>query len=196
MKRILCLLLAASMAVALVACGGSQSDDKNSPEEKKASDSISSAPVSSEAAQEADKSAAISSAEAVESIDIESAIPEETNEPHLYDHAYVKPMMNGTRTERIGEYSVIKADSSECTEGALADWYYNYVSNNDFNYSLIVYTDKDEKLGCYATETFVQKDVGIQSDEYGDYYLGDTDSVTTYGPSEDGETLTVYQDIA
>ena len=130
--------------------------------------------------------------EEVESAGAVSTISPDQFEFHLYDWARVKPVMNGIRTEKIGEYSVIEADSSDCTEEALADWYYNYVAKNDFNYCLVVYTDKDEKLGCYATDIFVQKDVEIEQDEYGDYYLGDSDSATTYGPSEDGKTLTVY----
>lgn len=192
MKKALLVVLSVAMAFSIVACGGGQSNDKDEQKENMASEQASSAPVSSEVAPEVDASTEISSAKEVESTDVESAIPEETSEPHLYDRAYVKPMMNGARTERIGEYSVIEADSSECTDEVLADWYYNYVSKNDFNYCLIVYTDKNKNSGCYATELLVQKDVGIEQDEYSDYYLGDPDNATTYGPSEDGETLTVY----
>ena len=204
MKKALLAVLSVAMAFSIVACGGGKSNDKDAQKETVASEQTSSAPVSSETAPEVDTSAEISSAEVgesgsessseekVESTGTVSTISPEQFEFHLYDWARVKPVMNGIRTEKIGEYSVIKADSSDCTEEALADWYYNYVSKNDFDYCLIIYTDKDKKLGCYATDILVQKDVGIECDEYGDYYLGNSDNVTTYGPSEDGKTLTVY----
>lgn len=206
MKKALLVVLSVAMAFSIVACGGGKSNDKDEQKETATSEQTISAPVSSETAPEVDTSAEISSAEVgksgsessseeeeeVESAGAVSTISPDRFEFHLYDWARVRPMMNGIRTEKIGEYSVIEADSSECTEEALADWYYNYVAKNDFNCCFILYTDKDEKVGCYATDIFVQKDVEIEQDEYGDYYLGDSDNATTYGPSEDGKTLTVY----
>lgn len=112
---------------------------------------------------------------------------------HLYDRAVEKPVMNGVRTESIGEYSVTKADSSECTDEAIADWYYNYVAKHDFNYCLIVYTDKDEEYGCYSIDGMVQKDIEIEMDEYGDYSMGSSPDMVTYIPSDDGETLTALE---
>ena len=202
MKKTIVILLSAIMAIALVACGGTKSEDKNSSEQEKATAPISSAPVSSEVDSKVtdneDKSsndAEISNTGTDESSVIDSSMTTKPDETHLYDRAVVKPMMNGIRTEKLGEYSIIKADSSECTEEALADWYYNYVAKHDFNYNLIIYTDKDESFGCYALDSLVQKGIGIEVDKYGDYSIGGYPAdATTYIPSEDETTLTEIKD--
>ena len=55
-----------------------------------------------------------------------------SQDTHLYDNAQVRDVMNGLGTEKIGEYSIIEAKSDEVTVEALTDWYFNYVSKNDF----------------------------------------------------------------
>ena len=105
----------------------------------------------------------------------------ENEESHIYDRAQVKDMLNGFRTEKLGEYSVIYADSSECTDDVIVDWYMNYVSVNDFNYSFIIYTDK-KGYGIYEMQGFIEIGVGIEKDEYGDY---------SYGSNSDSRMITI-----
>ena len=60
-----------------------------------------------------------------------SATLEAQKETHIYDNAEMKDVLNGARTNKIGEYSAIRASSDDCTEAALADWYYNFVEKNN-----------------------------------------------------------------
>lgn len=122
---------------------------------------------------------------------IETETPVETqtekeDEGHIYDNAIVKPVVNGSRTEKIGEYSVIETDSSLITDESLVDWYFNYVLNNDFNWCMILYTDKNNKEGVYSIEGFVEKGVVFDKDEFGDYSLGDSSHATILAPTDEG----------
>lgn len=114
---------------------------------------------------------------------------EQIEEPqkHIYDDATIKDVMNGFRSEKIGEYSIIEIGSNQITEEVLADWYFNYVIKNDFNYCMILYTDKENE-GVYAITGIINKNVSFSVDEYGDYSLEDSSKCVTYIPSE-GETL-------
>lgn len=107
-------------------------------------------------------------------------------EKHIYDTAIIKPVMNGSRTEEIGEYSIIELDSSLITDESLADWYFNYVLNNDFNWCMILYTDKNNKEGVYSIEGLVEKGVVFDKDEFGDYSLGDSSHATILAPTDEG----------
>lgn len=109
---------------------------------------------------------------------------------HLYDYAQVKDLMNGVRTAKIGEYSIIEVKSEDVTEEALTDWYYNYVIENDYNWCMILYTDKNDTTGVYAIKGIVQKDVRFTADKHGDYALseaGATANAITYVPAGDGK---------
>lgn len=114
--------------------------------------------------------------------DEESAMVKET---HIYDNATEKPVMNGSRTDEIGKYSIIEIDSSLATEENLADWYFNYIVNNDFNWCMILYTDKDNDKGVYAIEGMVEKDVMFNKDEFGDYSLGDSSQSIILAPTDE-----------
>jgi hypothetical protein len=112
----------------------------------------------------------------------------EQAESHIYDNAQVKDVMNGSRTEKIGEYSIIEISSEEVTDEALTDWYFNYVAKNDFNWCMILYTDKDDNSGVYSISGIVQKDVVFTKDENGDYSLSEADATShaiTYTPTDD-----------
>ena len=112
----------------------------------------------------------------------------EQAESHIYDNAQVKDVMNGSRTEKIGEYSIIEISSEEVTDEALTDWYFNYVAKNDFNWCMILYTDKDDNSGVYSISGIVQKDVVFTKDENGDYSLSEVDATShaiTYIPTDD-----------
>lgn len=112
-------------------------------------------------------------------------------ENHIYDNAIVKDVMNGFRTEKIGEYSVVEIESSQVTEENLEDWYFNYVEKNDFNWSIILYTDKENE-GVYANAGTISRDVTFDIDEYGDYSLGDCSKCITYVPIEEGALKEIY----
>lgn len=116
----------------------------------------------------------------------------EQAESHIYDNAQVKDVMNGSRTEKIGEYSIIEISSEEVTDEALTDWYFNYVAKNDFNWCMILYTDKDDNMGVYAIDTMIQKDLLFEQDEYGDYSVGDSSNATVYVPTEN-DTLKIME---
>lgn len=120
---------------------------------------------------------------------------DESQEPapeHFYDNAEIKPVMNGDRSEKIGEYSVVSVLSDEMTEDALEDWYFNYVAEHNYNWCMILYADK-ENFGVYAISGMVQVDVKFDVDEYGDYSVGDSSGAKFYGPS-DGKLVALWQD--
>ncbi len=119
------------------------------------------------------------------------------SEAHIYDssdNVEIKDVMNGTRTEKLGEYSIIRISSDEATEEALTDWYFNYVVANDYNWCMVLYTDKDDNMGVYSVNGIVEKDVFFEQDEYGDYSLGDSSQATTYYPTDDGALSAMYAD--
>ena len=121
-------------------------------------------------------------------------LPSTTTEKHLYDNAQVKNVMNGFRTAKIGEYSLIWALSSEVTVDSLADWYFNYVSKNDFNWCMILYTDRDDNLGVYGNNGLIEKDIYFEQDEYGDYSTGDHSISTIYAPTSNGTLILIPTD--
>lgn len=107
---------------------------------------------------------------------------------HLYDQAEVKELMNGVGTEKIGEYSIIEAKSEDVTIEALTDWYFNYVTKNDFNYCLIIYTDRNDNSGVYSIEGVVEKDVIFTKEENGTYAISDAgalNNTTVYIPTSE-----------
>lgn len=109
---------------------------------------------------------------------------------HIYDNAQVRDVMNGSGTNKLGEYSVIKAASSEITDDVLNDWYFNYVKKNDFNYCIIVYTDIDG-VGVYSSSGMVVKDAGLDVDANGDYsYVSRSDESNYF---ENGDTLKKHE---
>ena len=109
--------------------------------------------------------------------------PTPTLGAHLYDIAEVRDIMNDSRTEKVGEYSLIRVNSSEVTKEALADWYFNYVAKNNFRWSMILYTDRDDNTGVCAT-SYIEMDVNFMEDEYGEYSIGKTFNGIIYVPTE------------
>lgn len=114
----------------------------------------------------------------------------ESNEHHLYNNALVKDVMNGSRDKKLGEYAVIKANSSECTEEAIADIYFNYFKKNNFNWITLLYTDKNDGSGIYFNNAMIGvNDIFVQ-DKYGDYSVITPDDEIVYIPNDDGKTIT------
>lgn len=172
MKKTICLVMASIMALALVACGGNSAD-------KDGTDSVVSVTSETTPAAASESAPAESTQEPAKDIQSEGT--------HLYDNATVKAVMNGTRTEKIGEYSIIKANSEDCTVDALTDWYFNYVKKNNFNFCMILYSDKTDNSGCYSIPGMVQKDIQFDIDENGDYSVGDSSNATSYVSVEEGK---------
>ena len=113
---------------------------------------------------------------------------------HLYDNAEIRDVLNGYGTEKIGEYSIVRVDSSEITVETLSDWYFNYVEKNDFNWCMILYTDKDDNSGVYAISSMVEENVIFEQDGYGDYSVGSNDYSTIYYPSDNGILVDMASD--
>ena len=93
---------------------------------------------------------------------------------HLYNQARDIPVIDTNTNERKGTYSLIKTDSVLVTDELLVDWYENHVTADGRGFSLIVFTDKDEKEGIYALSGFIAKNVHLESNP-DDPYLYDTD---------------------
>jgi|GEM_PF-4891981 len=105
-------------------------------------------------------------------------------ESHIYDTAQIIDLMSGIGSNKIGTVSVSKAKQSDCTEGALLDWYLNYVmKNQDCNYHIIVYTDTSDK-GIYCCNELIEKNVVLTPDDDGTYSLGDDSGATLYTVDE------------
>ncbi len=65
----------------------------------------------------------------------------QVSEKHIYDDAQIKDILddNGDVTGR--KYSSIVISKDEVTEEALNDWYFNYVTENEFEWAQIVCPD-------------------------------------------------------
>ena len=101
------------------------------------------------------------------------------------------PMMNGPRTQKIGEYSVTKANSADVTTENLTDWYFNFVAKSDFKSYIIVYTDNDN-LGVIASNFgMIKKNVAISRDQNGDYEYEQLESSLLY--VADSESMSLVQ---
>jgi hypothetical protein len=124
----------------------------------------------------------------------ESIADAEEKDICLYDNQYVtiNNLMNASHTDKLGEYSIIKVKSTDITAENLADWYYNYVSVNNYNWCMILYTDKDDNSGIYSVKGIVETDVIFEHDKYDAYMLGD-DSNATYYTTADDNTLKVSE---
>lgn len=130
-----------------------------------------------------------SSTDTLTEITTESTANQTTaSENHIYDTAEIRDIMNGSGTEKIGEYSIIEADSSDITDEILNDWYFNYVKSNNYNYCLIIYTNAPN-TGVYASESMMIKDAGINNDFNCDYVYTSSENETVYYISDDCTSL-------
>lgn len=95
---------------------------------------------------------------------------EANDSDHIFEHARIVDSLSGGG-QKIGEVSIVDAASSEITDEVLEDWYYNYVSNNECDYYLIVYTDRDNEGVYTAGDDIVAKDVELEPWEDGTYMV-------------------------
>jgi len=114
--------------------------------------------------------------------------PDDDGDFHLWKMASIRPVMNGTGTERIGDYAFIEANKDMCTDEALADLYFNFVAKNNFNWCMVMYSDKDDNSGVYLNTGMIEKNVHFEKDGDG-WMLGDTSGETIYYPADDGKTI-------
>lgn len=114
-----------------------------------------------------------------------TALPTSLPTPHIYDNAEIRDVHNGFGTEVIGKFSLIRAPYAECTDEALEDWYFNHVAPNNFNWCMILYSDKSDDSGVYSSSGFIQKDVTFEPDQFDQYMLGDTSKSIWYVPDND-----------
>ena len=124
----------------------------------------------------------------------ETSIKETNNKgTHIYDNAKVVDLKNGMGTATIGKVSVLKIKSSELTQSALEDWYFNYASRNvgdkgeKWNWAVIVYTDINN-LGTFYNGTLI-KDVKIKKDSKDDTWALDSDKGQMLAPDKDNKHL-------
>jgi len=129
----------------------------------------------------------------------EASKGEEKENRAVYTDAEIVDLMNGLGTSKVGTMSVSKADQSDCTEEAIADWFFNYVKkNSDCNYHVIVYNDNPEK-GVYTIGGqfgMIQKDISLTKNGDGTYAVGDDAGSTIYLVNEDNKTITLYKVMA
>ncbi len=116
-------------------------------------------------------------------------------ETHIYDKAKVKAVWNGSHDKKIGKYSIVKVDSEKCTEENLEDWYFNYVDKHNYNWCMIIYTDKDDNSGVYANVGMVEVGVIFEKDKYGDYYLGSSENSTMYTADDTDNSLLTDEEL-
>lgn len=102
----------------------------------------------------------------------------------IYDNVEIVDVMNGSKTEKIGEYSLISADSFEITDDVLDDWYFNHVAITDYSWYIIVYSDKSEPMGIYANHGAVTRDVVLNKESENMYSLGDSSQASFYFADE------------
>lgn len=111
-------------------------------------------------------------------------------ENSIYADAEIVDLMSGAGNNKVGTVSISRAKQADCTEDALADWYFNYVQEHtDCNYHLVVYTDVPSK-GVYSNGlNFIQKDVTLIEDDDGTYSTGDDAGSTYYDVFNDTQTI-------
>ena len=111
-----------------------------------------------------------------------------------FNNAEIVEVMNGSNTNSIGKTSIIKCKSSDVTDEYLLDWNKNHIQANDFNWAVIVYTDKgNDDLGVYSTGNLIFKNIGLEKKDDGSYMqAGNREDTIMY--TVDGDNL-IKEDI-
>jgi len=186
--RLLALVLALVMTVALAACGSESTDESDS-----SADSTTAA--ASEETESTTKAASLSKKKAKK---LFSDVSEESAETDYSGHV------------ETSTYTVIKMKSTDVNMSVLQYWFDNYL-NGDTDYSIIVYTDVEDKtMGCFGVaNSMLYKDVEMDPDTH--YMIIGTEDATMYMAMdgvlqdmtvsddtdlEDAEETTVEEDAA
>lgn len=110
----------------------------------------------------------------------------ETEEAHIYDNAEIIDIMNGSGTSVVSQESLIYADSSDVTMEVLEDWYFNYITETEYDWYVIIYTDADDYTGVYGTTGYIE--VGVTFEETSDEVFTESSTAdsTMYVATDDG----------
>lgn len=124
-------------------------------------------------------------------LDIEDSINQTETEQlkdgkiHLYNN--VKIVKNEFTTQ-----SICFATQDMVNEDTLTDWYYNHVNKKDYKSYVIVYTDRDKKLGVFSNGYGqITKDANLDFD--GKTYSIVDDSSATYYEAIDGTSINIQK---
>ena len=121
--------------------------------------------------------------------DNKTSVETETTETTIVENPVEiqkEEILNGLETEVIGKCLIVKTQSVNCTEDFLTDIYYNYYITNDYNYGIIVYTDK-ENIGGYINTGLIELNCEIIKENNETYCVGKTfDDSIFYACEKDG----------
>ncbi len=164
-KKMVAILVCGMIAVGLIGCGSSSEE----------------AETETEAEPEAET-------------EIETEIETETETAAEFDLG--EPVVYERTSEQgddvIGEYSVLEIPQSEATTEFLSDWYENYVLPSEHDWDIIVYSDRDDYLGVWATDTTMYRDVYLIPDVSNGYLQGDNSSTAVGYEFKDGEVVELW----
>lgn len=123
---------------------------------------------------------------------------ETAEEGHIYDNAQAIDIPNGAGTDVIGQYSLIEADSSDVTLEDLEDWYFNYIEETDYNWYVILYTDKEDYSGVVEYGLYIIDNAVLVNEGGEDVYKYGEDAEDTvyYKPNDDEKTLEVEEGVS
>ena len=87
-----------------------------------------------------------------------------------FKNAQIVDIMNGSKTDVVGQTSIIKMKSEDVTDEYLVNWSKNHLQPGKYNWGVIVYTDKgDNNLGVYGSGDLIITDVQLNHEEDGTY---------------------------
>lgn len=119
-------------------------------------------------------------------IDKEIETEVNTENALVYEKAEIKTIKSNNSANGK-KYSILVLDSGACTDEFLEDWYYNYVCDSDYYYYIILYSDKNDNTGCYASKGVVKKDQQFVVNEDGTYVCADSANAVIYYPNDGKE---------
>lgn len=124
---------------------------------------------------------------------IKEATPAETTAEQaapIYENAELVDIMSGSGKNKVGYYTLVRADKADCTDDALYDWFANYVTHHkDANYHIIAYND-DSTKGVYSSGfADIQKDITLSLDN-DQYELSGDAGATYYSVDVDKKEMT------
>lgn len=114
---------------------------------------------------------------------------DEEEDGHIYDDAeLIDVIKSGTESEVLGQYSLIEAKSTDVTLEDLEDWYFNYITETDYEWYVIIYTDRDDNSGVYGGGIYVIDGIIFRCDEDNVYRWDDQRDDAVYYRANEDET--------